>query len=412
MRRHTFLVHIHPGEISAFKSLGFLVGLATLACLAAWPAAASAGYWSMVGGSFVDYEGEPGEANQVSVEFDGSYVTVTDTAGVRPYSEYYACELYPEFGECPGGTYTPGGDPAYQDPEPCEKQSATSFRCPYNGGTLGLFYLNDGNDSFAYVGSAPPLPASASNVGEPLGIFGGPGDDVLAGSPYNDELDGDYESRTGEGSGSDQVHGGDGDDIVSADRLDTAANQNLLTGRPGNDELDASNGTNSVNTGPGDDEFSGGDGRDVVDGAEDQDDLYGGSGPDLLRGGAGNDSVEGGPDRDVAHGDAGNDYLAASFHGGCGGPDKFVGGPDRDRLYAYCGEPTILFRDGTRDTGECKKKVRPVRLRLDRKDELTGPCERYRAPVSRSTGGRCRNPAEHVSCPLARRDERVMSRAI
>jgi len=49
--------------------------------------------------------------------------------------------------------------------------------------------------------------------------------------------------------------------------------------------------------------------------------------------------------------------------------------PGRDNLYVACGRPTVLFRDGKRDKGSCRKNVRPARLVLDRKDRLKGPCD-------------------------------------
>lgn len=362
---------------------GLLAGIVTLTLLAAWPTIASAGYWraDAVGtGGAIEYTGEPGEANQVTVEFDGSAVTVTDTAGVQSDDEYY-CEQNPDppddpFARCPGGK------PAlseFDEPDPCTRLSATSFRCPY-AEYLGDYRLEDGNDAFAYVGAAPPLQDGGGfDETFQLSVNGGFGDDSLAGSPYDDELDGDRqtsesENSFGYSSGSDRVHGGGGDDLVGAGRFDTAGHRNLLTGGPGDDELETSGGTNRAHTGPGNDRFVGGEGSDVVDGAEGNDDLFGGFGPDLLHGSDGNDSVEGGPDRDVAHGDSGRDDLTA-LAGNCGGPDKFVGGTGRDTLYAVCGEPTILFRDGARDRGTCRRKVNPARLRLDSKDDLTGPCK-------------------------------------
>src|SRR3954464_1825152 len=57
------------------RGVGGVLGM--VLCLALWPAAAWAGNWENS-----TYTGEPGEANHVTVQFDGSSVTVTDTAGV------------------------------------------------------------------------------------------------------------------------------------------------------------------------------------------------------------------------------------------------------------------------------------------------------------------------------------------
>lgn len=346
--------------------------LEILCCLAILPATATAGNWSGASGSV--YQGEPGEANHVTVQFDGSSVTVTDSAGVRPYG-VFACEQNPDSVGCP---YDPTGGP-FGPPEPCDQLSATSFRCPYSG-MIGSFYLEDGDDSFTYSGAAPPLPPSSADYAEQLQVSGGAGNDNITGSPYSDALDGDFNSGSGSGSGNDQLSGGGGRDLINAGRLDTGANSNVIDAGAGDDRILTSDGTNTVRAGSGKDSFVGGDGRDVVNGEGGPDDLYGGAGRDLLSGGGGRDLLEGGLGADVVKGDAGNDSLKASFHGGCGGPDTFVGGPGSDGLYVYCGRPTVLFRDGTRDTGSCAKKARPARLVLDRIDRLKGTCA---SPVAR-----------------------------
>jgi hemolysin type calcium-binding protein len=337
-----------------------------LLCLAILPATASAGNWESSAG--LTYDGEPGEANHVTVQFDGASVTVTDTAGVRPYGAYW-CAQNPQGVGCP---YDPSGGIA-GDPERCTQLSANSFRCPYTG-NLGFYYLQDGNDSLTYSGPAPALPKESSNYGEQLNVFGGEGDDTITGSPYVDSLEGDFNSGSGTGAGSDRINGGGGNDQIGTGRYDTAANSNTADGGAGNDRISTDNGTNVVHLGSGKDFFQGGDGRDTAFGEAGRDDLAGGAGRDMLSGGADKDVLDGGPGNDTVKGDSGNDSLSASFHGGCGGPDTFVGGPGKDSLYVYCGRPTILFRDRTRDTGTCSRSVRPVRLALDRIDKLGGRC--------------------------------------
>jgi hypothetical protein len=339
-----------------------LLGL--LICLAISPEVASAGNWE----AGLTYNGEPGEANHVTVQFDGSSVTVTDTAGVRPYGAY-VCAQNPDAVGCP---YDPTGGAA-GEPERCTQLSSTTFRCPYEG-VLGSYYLQDGNDSFAYSGPAPALPASSSSYPDQLSVFGGEGNDNITGSPYKDALDGDFNRGSGTGSGSDRIAGGTGDDQIAAGSLDTPAVSNTIDAGPGDDSISTNAGTNTARSGPGNDVFRGGAGRDVAYGDAGRDDLFGGQGRDLLGGGVGNDRLDGGREQDVVNGNAGNDSLSASFHGGCGGPDTFIGGTGRDNLYVYCGRPTVLFRDRTRDTGTCARTVRPARLQLDAVDRLGGRC--------------------------------------
>ncbi len=349
---------------------GLSGALGILCCLLVLPTTATAGYWDEGGEQQLRYIAEPGETNHVTAEFDGSSVTVTDSAGVRSFEAYY-CAQNPNPWTCPGGVPEPCED--FCQPNPCEQLSPTSFRCPYNG-ALGNFYLEDGDDSFTFTGAAPPLPPSSANYVEQLTVTGGDGNDNLTGSPYRDALDGDESYDQSPASGNDQISGGDGRDLINSGRMDTAANSNVIDAGAGDDAIDTVGGTNTVSAGSGDDFFTGGDGRDVVDGDAGEDNLAGGAGRDLLSGGDDKDDVEGGTDADVVKGNAGNDLLAASAHGGCGGPDTFVGGSGHDNLYVWCGRPTVLFRDGKRDTGKCGERSRPAKVKLDRIDRLKGVC--------------------------------------
>ena len=78
------------------------------------------------------------------------------------------------------------------------------------------------------LGSSPTIPG-------PLHIFGNAGDDVLTGSPFDD-----------------QIHGGGGNDI-----LDGAAGNDQVFGDSGNDLIDGG-------TGLGNDYYDGGDGVDIL----------------------------------------------------------------------------------------------------------------------------------------------------
>lgn len=199
-----------------------------------------------------------------------------------------------------------------------------------------LVTLNDGDDRMSYDASSPCPGGSTAGAffqqGQSLAVLGGDGEDVIAASPYDDNLDG----------------GPDDDD---------------LQGRAGNDRLRPDAGLDRVDGGPGDDvmflsqgpdDFIGGDGLDTVsydlgeavsvtiddvanDGRPSEGDnvrttvenVVGGSGPDTITGSDGPNVLDGGRfgQRDVLD--------------GRGGADTLIGGP---------GDDLVIARDGVKDT--------------------------------------------------------------
>ena len=170
--------------------------------------------------------------------------------------------------------------------------------------------------------------AVAADVGVPVRLEGGDGDDTLIGGGGNDTLLGM--------DGDDRLEGGDGDDV-----------------------LDASAGDDTLVGGRGDDTLMGGRGNDLADysaNAADQpidvtlDDLAndrdGLGGVDHLapsiryvRGGAGDDRIEALHGRTYLSGGAGNDTLI-----GGDGPDELVAGPGDDRLIGRGGNDLLWSR--------------------------------------------------------------------
>jgi Ca2+-binding RTX toxin-like protein len=86
-----------------------------------------------------------------------------------------------------------------------------------------------------------------------------------------------------------------------------AATDDVLAGTPGNDV---------INGGNGDDYLVGGDGNDNISGGNGNDTLVGGRGNDVLAGGNGNDVLRGGSGDDYLTGGNGNNIFA--FAGGFG----------------------------------------------------------------------------------------------
>ncbi len=105
----------------------------------------------------------------------------------------------------------------------------------------------DGNDSIYAYGSGPTT----------FAMYGGEGDDFLAGNSENDAIHG------GEGrdillglDGDDTVRGGQGDDILAGgrgdDTVDGGAGNDLLIGGPGDDTLTGGEGADTFRYGPSD----------------------------------------------------------------------------------------------------------------------------------------------------------------
>ncbi|KCV58046.1 retention module-containing protein [Bordetella bronchiseptica] len=178
--------------------------------------------------------------------------------------------------------------------------------------------------------------------------------------------------------GNDKLYGGDGNDILFGDAINT---DNLPWGVAGNpakpadlpngsglealkDFLFLKNGVQPTDadlhkyisdnhalfdvdgdTRGGNDELYGGDGDDILYGQGGNDKLYGGDGDDILYGGAGTDELRGGAGNDELYGGEGKDLLIGGqgddiLHGG-GGSDTFkwelndqgvVGAPAHDTI--------------------------------------------------------------------------------
>jgi Ca2+-binding RTX toxin-like protein len=148
-----------------------------------------------------------------------------------------------------------------------------------SGGAMNSLYGEAGNDKFVQQA------AKASDD-----IHGGDGVDVV-----------DYSVRTAAltitvGAGSaDDGEQGEGDTIE--------ADVENVTGGSGNDTIDASAASLVQHT------LVGGLGNDVLIGSDLDDHLYGGAGNDTLQGGSGNDILEGGDGNDILQGGAGDDTI-------------------------------------------------------------------------------------------------------
>ena len=141
------------------------------------------------------------------------------------------------------------------------------------------------------------------DLGTPVAISGGEGNDALTGGTGNDVIGGGAGNDTLKGGkGNDSVDGGDGDDVVSGggaqDSVSGGAGGDLLKGGGDRDSVDGGNGNDTGGGGGGPDNVLGGKGNDRIDGGAGDDHVMGEDGRDQLSGGKGNDHCQGGPDPD------------------------------------------------------------------------------------------------------------------
>ena len=171
---------------------------------------------------------------------------------------------------------------------------AIAVPAPTKCGTNGVVCGTDEGDDVFFLGEPSPIQ-----------FFGENGHDTVAGSVFDDRLNG--------GGGNDELHGDRGDDAI-----DGGDDSDVLFGGPGNDTLRERRF--------GFDLLFGGSGNDTLAGGRANDKLYGGTGDDVLFGGSGTDRLFGGP-----------------------GNDRLYGGPNRDYYDCGPGDDTVYYT--RRDTG-------------------------------------------------------------
>ncbi|MFT5431315.1 MAG: Ca2+-binding RTX toxin-like protein [Myxococcota bacterium] len=215
--------------------------------------------------------------------------------------------------------------------------------------------LGSGNDSF--TGSGGRGTGSAyTNV---LLVYGGPGNDVLAGGTAVDTLNGGDGSDTL--SGAEDSAGDTADDILNGegdnDTFDCGNVSNggdVMNGGAGIDHADYSNRqfgvTVTMGAGANDGELAEGD--DVV---SDVEKITGSANADTLTGSSGDDIIFGGDGNDMIVGGDGDDNL-----NGGGGNDTFTVGADPD------GADTIAGDEGTDTvTYAARDLTEPITVTMD-----------------------------------------------
>jgi hemolysin type calcium-binding protein len=116
-------------------------------------------------------------------------------------------------------------------------------------------------------------------------------------NPVNFVIQGDKESDKNDllfgGSGTDQIRGLTGDDVIIAQ-----AGKDHVEGGLGNDRIDGGTGDDVLFGDVGNEQLIGSEGNDELNGGDGNDRLLGKTGQDILDGGAGADQIDGGDGRD------------------------------------------------------------------------------------------------------------------
>lgn len=199
------------------RSLASMLVLAMFAP-AAPAAAGTVGIEDWASGKVLHYVAAPGEFNELSIMLQGGRFTIQDgTGGQR---DTLAVTAKP---------------PCEHDTTPQPSPGLIDAYCPPDGVTTLAVELSDANDAATIGGVAPTdVPAvvdggdGADRVhGGPQGdhLHGGPGNDTLTGAGGRDVLwggEGDDTLAVGDGA-PDRVSCGAGFDVVTADLIDTAA---------------------------------------------------------------------------------------------------------------------------------------------------------------------------------------------
>ena len=190
------------------------------------------------------------------------------------------------------------------------------------------------------------------------------GIDVMLGYGGDDIIVGDlYDSFSYDTEG-DEIHGGDGADLIFGDTAPDLSGYGIISqwvGDPiwdtrtdgSSDTIHGEGGNDTIYGGGGYDFIYGGSGGDRIFGQSGADSLYGDQGKDTIRGGADNDQVYGGAGADKIYGEDGDDHLFGEAFGtsagdggdtirGGAGNDDIRGGAGADKLYGDAGDDYII----------------------------------------------------------------------
>jgi Ca2+-binding RTX toxin-like protein len=360
--------------------------LASLACAAAFPAAASADVASFDGTTVLVEGSDAAENTTLSVDEPGFVRIDTNEAG--PGCTYNDALAY---ASCPLGSggvqvNTHGGNDTITDlglssgalGDHVLRVDLGSGDDKFNGGPGGEAVSGGpGNDELTGAGGDDAFDGGDGNdklIGDAGrdALVGGAGDDFFDGDHFNgisgDLIDGGPGMDRAEGWADPSVEAehppisitlngvaddgrpGEGDDVRSIERITSNVSGTLVLG----DEPDIVEMWANIDGGPSTIRTNGG--NDVVTGGSRDETIDGGPGDDRLEGGFGNDTIAGGPGRDVI-----NAEMGASQ---CG-------------ILQSCtlpfGNDTIDVRDGEADQVSCG--IGQDKVAADPVDTIDPDCE-------------------------------------
>ena len=357
----------------------------------------------------VQFAAEPGEVNDVTVDYRGTRMTLRDD-GADIQVEGPGCRsLAPRQVECTfSGEIVPtvlagdGADRVRVEGHPFF--DATRFDLG-PGDDVGEGSGMSGGDGDDRLSGTSSLSGDAGNDGltlyGPGAAYGGPGGDRLVGSAQRDLLNGGGGRDELAGlAGDDELADGDVADTVDADVLDGGEGADVVSylAHTGDVTVDLRRDGVGGQAGEGDrlagfEGAVGGSGDDVLTGTAAANRLEGLGGRDRLIGAGGEDRIEGGGDADLLDGGAGADDR---LRGG-GGDDRVLGGPGADELSGDegvdlidggAGADRLDALDYMRDRVRCGGGR--DQARVTRGDRRTG-CERTeRRPLARLLSGALR----------------------
>jgi Ca2+-binding RTX toxin-like protein len=200
---------------------------------------------------------------------------------------------------------------------------------------------DDGDDVLAAFGSQAAVSMYGDAGSDGLAIDSFQGSQALLYGGAGD----DQAFVFGATSGTIELHGGDGADLLAVTGPATGSTLRLY-GEADDDRLlvtdpsftngallDGGDGADVIVPGGGVNTVLGGAGDDIV--------IATGTDGDLIDGGAGNDALAGGPGADTINGGAGNDLILGGFDV-TAGADSLNGGDDDDLIIRQLGDATIL----------------------------------------------------------------------
>lgn len=326
-----------------------LLPLAALLVVLASAPAAHAGQASVAGG-VLTYTDNPGESRSLTWARDGDAFAIHESV-------------------LSGGKVSgSAGSGCVMDQR---NEVSATYVCSAAGISAVRIELGDGDD-FAEANSTSAFAPARyfQDVGFPVTVLGGDGNDEMTGGPLDDVLDGgegddlligNRDARYGGGDTDDQpatdaMSGGGGSDTISGGKtIDGGGGDDMITGTRFGATIAGGPGKDTIQGGKGDDMIDAGDGADTVDTGDGTNKVLGGEGDDTLRGGEGSEDIDAGDGADTVDGHIGADRVA-----GGAGNDKLDGGPGADSVSGGAGNDTISASDGDKDLIDCGADVDTV----------------------------------------------------